>query len=74
MKSTLKNTIKNFILTFIVISFLNIKIISSNVIINENDYSFMAIYHSEQENEEVPLINTLPSEIISMNIDGGTFN
>ena len=36
---------------------------------DENDYSFKAIYRSDTEYENVPLIQKLPGEIIKMIID-----
>ena len=53
--------------TFIVL--ISFTIVSSKLFINENDYSFKAIYHSNTENEVVSLIKKLPAEISKMIID-----
>ena len=44
-------------------------IISNHKLIDENDYSFKAIYHSDKDNENVPLISKIPGEITKMIIE-----
>ena len=45
------------------------QIIFCHILIDQNEYSFKSVYHSDSENENVPLMNSIPSEIIKMIID-----
>ena len=66
MKIFSKIKILNFCI--ILISF-NFNLISSYPLIDINDYSFKAIYHSEVENENVALFGVIPGDINKMLID-----
>ncbi len=53
----------------IFILLISFELISNYKLYDESEYSFKAIYHSDQENENIPLIYKLPGEITKMIID-----
>ena len=59
--------VRSFLYIFLLITIIQSK--SQQIVIDENDFSFKANYHSDNENEIVQLLNLIPSEITKMIID-----
>jgi hypothetical protein len=60
---------KNYSIINILLLTINLNFIVGLDLIDINDYSFKAIYHSESENENVLLFFNIPGEISKMVID-----
>ena len=61
MKDILKKKYITNLVFYIFIILISFTIVSSKQFIDENNYSFKAIYHSDTENEIVSLIKKLTS-------------